>query len=146
MMTDAFSTILSPGLVAAYRATCYRVFGKPPFELAVDRHSAPLAALLQETGASGAAFVTAWNPLGEELALEVNRRRHDALRDELLRVRGLHLVEGFGAHADDPERGEESLLVLGLDRDAACALGRRLEQNAVLWSDRDAVPRLVLLR
>ena len=145
MMNDAHSTTLPSDLVKAYRSTCYRVFGQPPFDLAVDRHSAPLLALLREAGAPGAAFVTGWNPFGVELPLELNRRRQDALRDEL-RVRGLHVVEGFGAHADDPDRGEDSLLVLGLDRDAACALGRSLEQNAILWSDRDAVPRLVLLR
>lgn len=145
MMTDAHSTTLPPELVAAYRATRYRVFGQPPFELAVDRRSAPLHALLQETGARGAAFITAWNPLGKALWLEINRRRQNALRDEL-RAQGLPSVEGFGAHADDPDQGEESLLVLGLDRDVACALGRRFEQNAILWSDRDAVPRLVLLR
>ena len=144
-MTDEHPTQLHPALVEAYRNTRYRVFAEGPFELAVGHHSAPLAALMREAGAAGAAFVTAWNPLGDEQGLELNRRRQDALRCEL-RAQGLRFIEGFGAHADDPGRGEESLLVLGLDRDEACVLGRRLAQNAILWSDRDAVPRLVLLR
>lgn len=132
-------------LIAAYRATRYRVRAPAPFDLTVDRHSPALEVLMRAEGVSGAAFVTAWNPRGVEQPLEANRARQDGLR-KALHASGLRFVEGFGAHADDGSRGEESLLVLGPDRPDACALGVQLEQNAVLWSGPDAVPRLVLLR
>ena len=41
---------------------------------------------------------------------------------------------------------ESSFVVLGLDLDAARALGREFSQNAIVWAGNDAVPRLVLLR
>lgn len=145
MQRSEHQTELDPALVAAYRATHYRVFTPTPFDLRLDLYSAQLDALMHAAEVEGAAFVTAWNPRGENLAPDLNRERQDALR-ETLRGRGLRFVEGFGAHADDESRGEESLLVLGLDRAEACSLGQELEQNAVLWSARDAVPRLILLR
>jgi hypothetical protein len=37
-------------------------------------------------------------------------------------------------------------LVFGLTLEAAKAMGRTLEQNAIVWSAADAIPRLILLR
>ena len=145
MKRSEHQTELDHALVAAYRATRYRVFASPPFELKVDRPSAALNSLMQTAGVRAAAFITAWNPRGETRAPEFNRERQDALR-QALRDGGLHFVEGFGAHADDERLGEESLLALGLDRRAAGTLGARFEQNAILWSGSNAVPRLILLR
>jgi hypothetical protein len=145
MERSEHQTRLDRALVAAYRATRYRVLAPMPFRLEVDRRSAALDALMRSVDVRGAAFITAWNPRGEPHADDLNRQRQEALRDTL-RQRGLPFVEGFGAHAGDESQGEESLLVLGLDRLAACALGEGLGQNAILWSGRDAVPRLILLR
>ena len=145
MERSEHQTELDRGLVAAYRAARYRVFAPTPFELTVDRYSPLLEALMQSAGARGAAFLTAWNPRGEPHQTGPNRERQAVLR-ETLRGRGLPFLEGFGAHADDERQGEESLLVLGLDRLAACTLGEDLQQNAILWSGGNAVPRLILLR
>lgn len=136
---------VDPGLTEAYRATRYRVLLPPAFDMRVDAYSPALEAVMGSAGVQAAAFVTAWNPRGEPQGLVLNRERQDRLRFELRSV-GLRFIEGFGAHAENEDEGEESLLVLGLDRPAACALGRRHQQNAIVWSDDDAVPRLLLLR
>ena len=52
------------------------------------------------------------------------------------------MVVGFVAGGP----GEPSYLVFGLKLEAAKTLGRALRQNAIVWSDVDAVPRLILLR
>jgi hypothetical protein len=53
---------LSADLVAAYRATEYRVAAQEPFTLHVDQHSKALAQLYRDTGNSRASFMTAENP------------------------------------------------------------------------------------
>ena len=138
-------SVLAAGLIAAYRNARYRVDATPPFELAVDVHSAPLAALIQAQGVAGSAFITAWNPLGVELARGENEARQRRLEVALL-ARGLRSIDGFGADPGDAWSGEPSRLVLGVNRYTACDLGHRHEQNAVLWMDADAIPRLLLLR
>lgn len=138
-------SVLPSGLIAAYRAARYQVGQAPAFVLAVDVFSPELAAWMRERACAHAAFITAWNPLGVELSRAQNQARQRRLIDEL-RGRGLSWIEGHGA---DPLAGwsdEESLLVLGADRATACDLGRRHEQNAVLWMAADAIPRLLLLR
>lgn len=145
MPIDEHASHLEPGLIAAYRATHYRVQADPPFVLHIDRASAPLAVWLDRSGVRAALYITAWNPLGVALGEADNTVRQARLIADL-DARGLRWLPGFGAHADDPAQGEPSLLVLGVDRAAACALGRAQSQNAVVWAGADAVPRLLLLR
>jgi hypothetical protein len=52
----------------------------------------------------------------------------------------------LGRHLAGNWPGERSVLVLGLELDAASALGIALRQNAIVCADADAVPQLVLLR
>ena len=139
-------SVLKSGLIAAYRATCFRVDHDPPFTLTVDVRSPELDFLLCSGDYAGAAYVTAWNPLGEELSLEENERLQEALVEEL-RMTGLRWLTGAGTDPSGAWPHEEaSLLILGIDRRAACELGRRHGQNAILWIGTDGVPRLVLLR
>ncbi len=60
--------------------------------------------------------------------------------------RSLAYIEGIGQHPSKQWPGEASYLVFGLELEAAKTLGRALRQNAIVWSDADAVPRLILLR
>jgi hypothetical protein len=53
---------LRADLVAAYRATAYRVGAQEPFTLHVDQRSKALAKLYRDTGHSRASFFTADNP------------------------------------------------------------------------------------
>lgn len=138
-------SILDPGLVAAYRRTRYRVHAHPPFTLRVDRPHARLAALLAAQGGRGAAYVSACNPRGVEQDAATNAARHARLLQDL-QARGAVWIDAFGAWPDRSGRGERSVLVLDIGRHEALALGRRHEQNAVLWAGADAVPRLLLLR
>jgi len=138
-------TILDAALVQAYRETAYQVQGPAPFTLQVGQASAALAAAHHQHGVDCSAFITACNPFSRRLDDAANADRHAALGREL-RQRGLPSQEGLGRHPSGDWPGETSHLVLGLARDEACALGRALEQNAILWAAADAVPQLILLR
>jgi len=46
----------------------------------------------------------------------------------------------------DSKPEEASFPVLGLSLKASRALGRKHEQNALVWCTKDAVPQLLLLR
>lgn len=113
--------------------------------LRVDQFSPALDSLMQRGGCVSAAFITAWNPLGVEISGAAN----EALQAQMLRdldVAGFPSIEGFGSDPTSRWPGEASRLVLGMSRRQACESGQRQQQNAVLWSGADAVPRLLLLR
>jgi hypothetical protein len=118
----------SAALRVAYEATAYvvcwrgqaavlRIGGRPP----------PLP-----WGACGqAVFVTACNPLGRLRPAASNRRAERLLRVELARA-GWRMLAGEGrANAGDWPT-EASVLVFGMRRLGAAALGRRWRQNAVV--------------
>lgn len=136
---------IDAGLVQAYRETHYRVHGAEPFTLRVDEPSAALASAHKRFRTDCSAFITACNPLSENVGATSNAQRHADLRRELAR-RSLAYVEGIGQHPSNQWPGEASYLVFGLKLEAAKTLGRALRQNAIVWSDADAVPRLILLR
>ena len=138
-------SVIDTGLIQAYRETQYEVHGAQPFTLRVDEPSPALASAHRKHRTDCSAYITACNPLSEDVGAEVNARRHAELGRELAR-RSLAYTEGIGQHPSNQWPGEPSYLVFGLTLEAARALGRSLGQNAILWSDADTVPRLILLR
>ncbi|AQV92603.1 DUF3293 domain-containing protein [Cupriavidus necator] len=129
----------------AYRETHYRVLGDHPMTLRVDESSAPLAALQRALGVASSAFITAANPFSQRCGDDANARRQQALAQDVAAM-GLRAIEAAGEHPANGWPAEPSFLVPGLSLADARAFGEKYEQNAVVWSGADAVPRLVLLR
>ena len=129
----------------AYLETEYIVGATPAVVLRIGYRSEGLAALQAAAGVSCSAFITAWNPRSQRLDAAVNSRRQQQLREELTRV-GFQQVPGHGRHPSNGWPAEDSVLALGLDRDAAMESGHRWEQHAIVWCGPDAVPQLLLLR
>jgi len=140
-------TRLPEALVEAYLTTHYHAHpsdSTPDFVLRVGQVSPELAGLMKRYNRQSAAFITAWNPLGNALSDAQNRARNDALRQVLEQRSLLHWPgTGVGLTGDWP--GEESYLVLGLDLQAARRLAQDVEQNAFVWAGASCMSELVLL-
>ena len=138
-------TNLDAALISAYRETDYRVTESPAFTLRVDTFSPDLQAFLRSRKATCAAFLTACNPFSQSLSDSENEKLQLSLANELTH-RSLDYLEGIGQHPLNHWPGEPSFLVIELALEAAKTLGKLYQQNAFIWSDSDAIPRLVLLR
>lgn len=132
-------------IVAAYRNADYVVLpGNSELVLRAGKASAELDALLAGHGATTAAFLTAANPHSEQRPAEENR----AAAAELDRALADVHYSRFPAEGRDPAGHwptEPGVLVLGIPRAAAEALGRRFGQNAILYIERGSPAELVLL-
>ena len=139
-------TSIPSTLHAAYAVTDYRVFAADaPFTLHIGAASAELAQLHGKHAVSCSAFLTAWNPFSHPVDADANHlAQQSLLRD--LRDSGVRFIEGMGCDPSGAYAGEESVLALGLARADAIALGRKYQQNAIVWCGQDAVPELILLR
>lgn len=129
----------------AYRATTYRVFvsaGQEPVDLHIGEVSPRLDELLASHGLESWAFITAWNPASLPLPAEANNKRHAELL-QLVRDRGWRFCEGSGIPGNPDWEPERSLLVLGISKDEAIALGKRFEQNAIVTGQRGEKAQLV---
>jgi hypothetical protein len=136
---------LAPALILAFQATNYNVDATPPFVLKIGEASAALAQLLKQSHVDCAAYVTTCNPLSQQLDEAVNAGRQAELEQELNR-RSLPFIRGVGLDSQGEWPGEASFLILGLSLEASRALGDKYMQNAIVWSDQDAVPQLILLK
>ena len=136
---------LTSAIVAAYRDADYAVrVGNAELLLHVGKPSAALDRLLAEHRATGAAFLTAANPHSERRSPEENRAAAAELERALADVN----YSRFPAEGRDPSGrwpNEPGVLVLGIPRAAAEALGRQFGQNAILYFETGAPGELVLL-
>lgn len=129
--------------VDAYRGAQYRV--DDGFVLTIDQRSAALATWQAAHGVACSALVTACNPAGQ-----LFEAQHNHLATQALAAR----IEGASwtscpATGLDPQGqwpAEPGFLIAGLDLESARALGEAFNQNAIVWSAADAIPRLILLR
>lgn len=113
----------------------------------VAEQSTGLAALYATLNASSCGFITACNPMGKVCSDDYNSSAMAALTADVQAL-GLVMLPGTGRDADPGSdwSGEQSLAVFGISRQAACELGSRYGQNAILWAGADATPELVMLR
>ncbi len=139
------ATAIAESLIQAYIETDYVVHTQPAITLRVNEQSPQMMKLHKQHRVACSAFITAFNPYSQSCTREVNLSRQQELMSEL-KVRSLKFIEGVGQHPSNAWSGEPSLLVLGLSLEAAKILGRRFEQNALVWIGTDGVPELVLLR
>ena len=136
---------LAPDLISAYEVTNFIVKNAPEFTLNVDTRSEELKSLFKQNRVDSATFITAWNPYSKSLSDEENQSRNEQLKNELI-IRSLKFIDGFGQDPLGQWAGEDSFLVLGVELEASKKLGIQFEQNAIIWSDIDAKPQLILLK
>ena len=140
------TTQIEPDKVRAYLATDYR-FGAAGNEivLKIGKRSDQLAILFARHGVECGAFLTAYNPQGRLQSVAANDLGHIELA-QLLRGKGLTIIEGAGSEGGSDWPEERSWFALGLALSSAKELGTRFAQDAILWVGPDAVPQLILLR
>ncbi len=138
-------TLIDPQTLRAYRETDYRVLTDTPFIMHIDEICHSLAAVHAQYGVSCSTFITACNPFSQALDTQHNLCRQTGL-GLILEDMGIPWLHGLGIHPAGTWPGEDSFLALGVELAPACALGRRFEQNAIVWAGADTVPQLILLR
>jgi hypothetical protein len=130
--------------IAAYTAALYVVFGEAELVLKIGEPNAGLEALLEAQNAASAAYVTAANPRGEPRDKAWNEAALDAMKKSLDQRR-LRYRTGEGRDAQGLWTPEPSVLVFGINRADAEALGRQLEQLAIVFVEKGGAPELVML-
>ncbi len=140
-----FESLISPETIQAYLETEFRVFVSDVVVLKIAEKNEELVGLFKDHRSEACAFITAYNPLGELLSAEQNSDLQKQLEEEI-NFRGLAYIAGEGKHPVGDWPGEPSYLVFDLSLEAAKTLGRKFNQNAIVWCDLDAVPQLILLR
>ncbi len=143
---NAVSSTIANNLVDSYYSAIYRIdIGSESISLRINQFSRLLSNFLNELEYPCAAIISAYNPYSQQLSDDENETAHQSLR-ELLISRSCRILESVNLDPSEHWPVEKSFCVVGLDLDAAKSIGQQYCQNAIVWIDNDAVPRLILLR
>ena len=129
-------------LFDAYSSTIYQV-NEPLIQILIGQQCGPIDALLQQHNCITYAFITAWNPFSNLLSDAENENRNQLLYNEL--IGKFLLFQGQGIGQDPKWKPEESFLVLGIDECTAIEVGKKFEQNAIVFGTYREQPRLLIL-
>jgi len=142
---------LDPALRAAYQRAIYAIFASPGAEFRIGEPSDILDAMMAMARVRCAAFVSSANVRGVSTP-ENERRLADFLLSSQLddlsnygTSAKYRVYRGEGRDPDGKWTAEPSVLIMGIPRDEAESLGRRLEQNAIVWIEKGRPPELLVL-
>jgi len=131
--------------LSAYKSTDYILFEPEALVLTVDQFSPQMENLLIRYNCKTAAFLTAWNPLSQATDGRSNQLAQQKLAADLDSL-DVIIFDGIGKARDGDWPGEESFLVLGIERASADQLAVKYNQYAWLWIERANPVELVMTR
>jgi hypothetical protein len=128
-------------LIQAYKNTKYKVFN-PNLIIEIGVMNNDLNDLLAKNNATEWAFITAFNPYSKALTEIENKDRHLQLQEF---TKSFLIYEGHGVGTDSSWEPELSLLVIGISKAEAILIGKKFEQNAIVYGKIDSTPELLIL-
>lgn len=127
-------------LLEAYKNTKYKVFGTDiTIEIGILNQDVDM--LLLKHKSAEWAFITAYNPYSRVLTYDENKIRHDELKEL---AKGYITFEGHGVGEDPAWEPELSLFIIGITRDEASKIGKKFEQNAIVYGKLNTLPELLI--
>lgn len=132
-------------LEIAYRATTFTArLPNGQLDIRIGQSHPRLDALLKEQDAGTWAYITACNPGSADFPSEENDKRHaDLVR--YLEIKGYRIFLGEGRSDESGWDAETSVLVIGIEHEAAVRLGQDLGQNAIVIGQHGSVAELLWL-
>ncbi len=128
-------------LIEAYKSSKYKVF-EPDIIIEIGVLNQDVDDLLIEYKSVEWAFITAYNPYSRVLTNDENRMRHEELKES---TKAYITFEGHGAGEDPAWEPELSLFIIGISKDEASLIGKRFEQNAIVFGVINKPPELLIL-
>lgn len=118
-------------LIKEYTQTLYNVNGfRNP--IIIGKVSDELDSYLLQNGVRFWAYITAHNPMSEELSKEENENRNSKLNKD---IKNYKILEGIGVNPDSGWIGEKSFLILGISKNNATKLAKKYGQKAIVYGE-----------
>lgn len=128
-------------LLEAYKNTKYIVL-KPTLTIEIGKLNQDLDKLLLKHNSNEWAFITAYNPYSRVLTEEENKVLHNKLKELTEKY---VTFEGYGVGQDPTWEPELSLFIIGISKDDASEIGKKFEQNAIVYGVVNNPPELLIL-
>lgn len=133
--------MISKELLVCYQATCYSILN-PKIDIYLDKENKELQTFLIEQNFHSWCFITAWNPFSKALTLDENTSLNKKLEADLNNYT-VFPAEGKDTLGDWPP--EISFFVANISKKQANFLGKKYEQNAIVYGEVEKMAELIIL-
>lgn len=133
--------MISKELLLGYGATCYSILN-PKIDIYLTKENEHLQSFLKEQQFTTWCFITAWNPFSKALSLEENKALNVLLETDL---DGYSIFPAEGKDTIGDWLPETSFFVGNITREQAIILGKKYEQNAIVYGVITELPELIVL-
>ena len=133
--------MISKELLQGYQATCYSILN-PNIDIYLDKENEALQSFLKEQSFDSWCFITAWNPFSKALSLEENTALNSKLEADLIN-NTVFPAAGKDTLGEWPP--EISFFVGNISKEQALFLGKKYQQNAIVYGDVTTPATLILL-
>jgi Protein of unknown function (DUF3293) len=133
--------MISKELLAGYQATCYTILN-PKIDIYLGKENEALQSFLKDQNFDSWCFITAWNPFSNALTLPENKALNAKLEADLINY-VVFPAEGKDTLGDWPP--EISFFVANITEEDAVALGKKYQQNAIVYGRNNETARLITL-
>ena len=135
MEQPKFSAIEIANLHIAYQQAVYEAHcDRDKIKLYIGKRNPKLERLLKSLQAKTWALITASNPYSQCLSESENLQRHQELI-EYLQPLSYSIFDAWGKDQLGDWTPEKSVLIIGIDSLQAKTIGRRFEQNAIVYGE-----------
>ena len=135
---------LSKALIEAYSKANYKILVEPAFSFKIGQKNLKLCAFLHSHNSNTAAYVTAFNPQSKKTSYSLNLTFQEKLYN-ILSKSTYAFFEGCGKDPNKVWPEEPGFLILSIPELNAINLGKKFNQNAIVWIEKNGAPKLVNL-
>lgn len=147
ILQTTHATTLPENLIQAYLAAQYQaqITSDCSMTLHIGKVSKSLVTYMHTINIRTATYLTACNPASRIATPAANQSAMTRLHKQLSRYTK-HIYAGESIDPAGKWPAEASFLALGIDLPTIITIGQLFGQNAIVWINSDAIPKLVLLR
>lgn len=133
--------MISNTLLEAYKATCFEII-QAKIEIYIGKENKAFETFLIENEITNWCFITAWNPFSNALTNKQNIALNKSLS---LDLKDYKLFQAQGKDTIGSWPPEPSFFVANIIEDQAIALGKKYQQNAIVYGTIHETARLITL-
>ncbi len=130
-------------LIEAYENTNYHVFYDEEIIINIGKKNTDLNKLFKDKNLISASIITAYNPFSEIMTDEQNISAQLRLK-KILEDSNSFYLNAIGKDPKNKWKGEASFFIENISKENAIKLGRKFNQNAIVWIDQNLIPELIL--
>ena len=135
-------TKIENSLIEAYENTNYYIYHDTEITINIAKKNIDLINLFKDKNLISASIITAYNTFSKIMTEEQNLSAQLQLK-KMIEDSNLSYLDAIGQDIKKEWLGEPSFFIENISKENAIKLGKKFNQNAIVWVDKNLIPELI---